>query len=525
VLREGSGPPSLEAPDFNQENQELPAVTWLLGHDLNGNLVQQHDPGQLYFYDAFNRLRSAADTQLTEMPGCFPRDQVCYDRDDDSTSIITYDALNRRVARSVATDEGSTTERYVYDGFNLIEAHRDGDVTSFVHGAGVDEHIALVTPQQETYHYVQDVLGNVVALTDTSGAAVEAYLYQAYGLPTVVRPGANGVMEWGLDDEVVAEWSGLETASMLGNPFLYTGQPYDADVGLYYYRARYYDPAEGRFLSRDPIGVWGDTSNLGNAYAYVGNDPLNQNDPLGLCPDWICRSIGVFGHFVMGGLDAAVAVVGYTVAAPTTGLFMMAACVTDWASGGHDICDQQQAWWFNTWMVPIVETNYAIGACLFGEGSCNPCEGHHGWDAADCWAGLGGQVAGAIGIGLLSGRLAMAKPSGKAPPRFNAGLVVGEEVGWISRVARGHAFTDHAGEWRSIGIQSEAALESRLMQVVRTGESKVLHEGGEAGKMAYWDNADRIVVIKNPYNPDGGTAFIPDATKWPGRTYFDQRLW
>jgi RHS repeat-associated protein len=110
---------------------------------------------------------------------------------------------------------------------------------------------------------------------------VEAYLYQAYGLPTVVRPGDNEVMDWGLDDEVVAEWSGIETASMLGNPFLYTGQPYDADVGLYYYRARYYDPNEGRFLSRDPIGVWGDTSNLGNAYAYVMDDPINLRDPSG----------------------------------------------------------------------------------------------------------------------------------------------------------------------------------------------------------------------------------------------------
>ena len=144
-------------------------------------------------------------------------------------------------------------------------------------------------------YYVQDVLGNVVALTDGTGAGVEGYLYQAYGSPTVVRPGSNGVLDWGIDDEVVSEWSGIESASLYGNPFLYTGQPYDADLGLYYYRARYYDPAEGRFLSRDPIGVWGDANNLGNAYAYVADNPLNNRDPTGQWMEsaWDLASLGM----------------------------------------------------------------------------------------------------------------------------------------------------------------------------------------------------------------------------------------
>ncbi len=64
------------------------------------------------------------------------------------------------------------------------------------------------------------------------------------------------------------------------NPFRYTGREYDAESGLYYYRARYYDPALGRFLSEDPIGLEGGI----NPYAYVGNDPVNNRDPSGLCP-------------------------------------------------------------------------------------------------------------------------------------------------------------------------------------------------------------------------------------------------
>jgi RHS repeat-associated protein len=53
----------------------------------------------------------------------------------------------------------------------------------------------------------------------------------------------------------------------------------DTETGLYYYHARYYDPALGRFLSEDPIGFAGGQANL---YAYVGNDPIDFTDPFGL---------------------------------------------------------------------------------------------------------------------------------------------------------------------------------------------------------------------------------------------------
>jgi len=63
------------------------------------------------------------------------------------------------------------------------------------------------------------------------------------------------------------------------NSYTYTGRGWDKETGLYYYRARYYDPMEGRFISKDPISFAGGDVNL---YPMVGGNPLNWINPTGL---------------------------------------------------------------------------------------------------------------------------------------------------------------------------------------------------------------------------------------------------
>ena len=82
----------------------------------------------------------------------------------------------------------------------------------------------------------------------------------------------------------------------LGNPYRYTGRRLDAETGLYYYRARYYDPVAGRFLQADPAGL---VDGL-NLYAYVRNDPLNFVDPFGLDSQYSIGVGGTAAFFVLG---------------------------------------------------------------------------------------------------------------------------------------------------------------------------------------------------------------------------------
>ena len=185
-------------------------------------------------------------------------------------AIVTfkYDPFGRRIEKRVkdgenCRDEDVVVHTYVYDGQAIIleyETTGDGrrkktDVTKYVHGPGIDEPLAM-SRDNEVYFYHTDGLGSVVALTDKKQHVVEAYEYDSFGN---LKQGFNQPMHL----------------------FTYTGRIFDVETGLYDYRARYYDPMEGRFISRDPIGF--DSGDV-NLYSYVFNNPINLTDPSGNSP-------------------------------------------------------------------------------------------------------------------------------------------------------------------------------------------------------------------------------------------------
>jgi RHS repeat-associated protein len=104
--------------------------------------------------------------------------------------------------------------------------------------------------------YGYDGAGSVRQLTNSAGAVTDEYEYDAYG---------NSFTKQGTTP----------------NNYLYRGEQYDSDLSLYYLRARYYNPATGRFVSMDPEnGIPTDPKTL-HKYLYAGGDPVNAKDPTG----------------------------------------------------------------------------------------------------------------------------------------------------------------------------------------------------------------------------------------------------
>ena len=204
-------------------------------YDANGNMTNL---GDMYFtWDQKNRL-----VRVTGTP--------------EGTVDYTYDALGRRVSKEVVN--GVTTQ-YLYDGLNLIaELDGNGDALAwYVYTLNVDEPLARVASNGDVHYYHADILGSIVALTDEDGAVVTQYNYSPFGVTEAI---SEGVVQ----------------------PFRFTGREWDAETGMYFYRARYYSPTLARFTSEDPIRF---ESGDVNWYRYVGNDPVNKKDPLGLFPN------------------------------------------------------------------------------------------------------------------------------------------------------------------------------------------------------------------------------------------------
>ena len=254
------------------EYEEIPGECREYGS--NGNLIRTSD------------LPSACIQELAQFS--FDYLDRLVQHDDPTTGdtlMLVYDAFGRRVAKESAA--GVT--RFSYSAGRVCEEQDvSGNVTTFVYGRGVDAVLQMQT-ETETYYYLSDDMGNVAELWHENGAAdtlVESYDYDDYG--QVIDP-VSGVV--------------LASPSGVGNPYFFTGRRFDSEMGLYYYRARYLDPVAGRFVNRDPIGMWGDAANVGNAYTYAASNPWTRTDPTGLSSGKSRMDLS-FVHGSSGGSDS-----------------------------------------------------------------------------------------------------------------------------------------------------------------------------------------------------------------------------
>jgi len=211
---------------YDAANEQVVFGNRTMNFDENGNLVSVTEGSRTitYTWDARDRLVAFI---APEISGTF-----------------AYDAAQRRAMKVV----GGQTTTIQYDAFNTIREVLGGAEVTYLHGPNLDEPLI----RNSSDYYLADALGSVIALVDSTGSLTTRYTYDPFG-----RTATDGF------------------TSM--NPFQYTARETDAS-GLYYYRARYYDPQIGRFIQRDPAGLGGGL----NLYAYVGGNPTNFRDPFGL---------------------------------------------------------------------------------------------------------------------------------------------------------------------------------------------------------------------------------------------------
>jgi RHS repeat-associated protein len=238
---------------YNTSNELMSTPTTSYTYDNNGSVLTKSD-GTQYTWDYENEL-----TQVVR-PGT------------GGTVNFKYDPLGRRIQKSFTQNGTTTTTDYLYDGANRIEdVDTNGNLLArYAQGAGIDEPLEEIASGTTSY-YQQDGLGSVTSLSSTTGAlGNNTYTYDSYGNTT--------------------------TSATVVNPFRYTGREPDSETGLYYYRARYYDPSNGRFISEDPLRFKAGI----NFYSYVKNNPVVDNDPSGLAPAGECKCEGSGGKPLFG---------------------------------------------------------------------------------------------------------------------------------------------------------------------------------------------------------------------------------
>jgi RHS repeat-associated protein len=203
--------------------------------------------GNTYAYDALQRL-----TEVDYSGG---------------KTLFAYDPFGRRV-KKVDENSGGTvlsTFQYHYDGNEVAVEYQPSTTWTYYLGIGLDQVVMRDSGSAKQWYY-RDGHGGTSAVADNSGNVLEQYEYTAQGHFQITNASGTVISGTGI-----------------ANDILYAGRNYDYETGNYFFRARYFNPVLGRFISRDPLSG-AEFSQGTNLYAYTSNNYLNLNDPLGLAP-------------------------------------------------------------------------------------------------------------------------------------------------------------------------------------------------------------------------------------------------
>ncbi len=205
-------------------------------------------------YDDNGNLQSITDSNGTTLYSWNARNQLVGISGPNVSASFVYDGAGRREKKTI---NGSLTE-FLYDGINPVQETSGPTIlANILPGIAIDEFLTRTdVVSGVTSYFLTDTLRSPVAVTDNAGVPQTEYTYESFGRTTV-------------------------TGSSNGSSYQYTGRENDG-TGLFYYRNRYYHPELSRFISEDPIEFAGGDVNL---FAYVGNDPINHVDQLGLLLD------------------------------------------------------------------------------------------------------------------------------------------------------------------------------------------------------------------------------------------------
>jgi RHS repeat-associated protein len=254
-LARASLPTAVTGNTYNADNQLTSSGGTAYTYNNNGGLTS----------NGTNTYTWNAQNQLTTISGA-------------TTAAFTYNPFGQQ---ATATTGGATTA-YLYDGTawdsNVVQEQSAGTPTANLLTGAPGQIFQLTTPSGAKSSLLTGPLGSTIALASATGAITTSYSY---------TPG-GGVTTTGASSPNTFEFNATQNSG----------------TGLYLMGARYYNPAAGTFISKDPTGFGGGSTDL---YGYAQNDPININDPSG------CKSFAF--HACLVGVKSVSAVASLLVGA------------------------------------------------------------------------------------------------------------------------------------------------------------------------------------------------------------------